>query len=142
MKSAGSGNTVKVHYTGTLEDENVFDSSRERDPLEFIIGDGQMIPGFENAVTGMSVGDTKTVKIPANEAYGVHREELVVKIDRAQFPDNIVPIAGLQLSLKSPDGKIVNAVITSVEGDSVSLDANHPLAGKDLTFDIELMEIL
>jgi peptidylprolyl isomerase len=142
MKSAGSGNTVKVHYTGTLDDGNVFDSSRERDPLEFIMGEGQMIPGFENAVAGMNVGDTKTVKIPAIEAYGVHRDELVVKINRVQFPDNIVPVPGLQLSLKSPDGKIVNAVITSVEADSVSLDANHPLAGKDLTFDIELMEIL
>jgi peptidylprolyl isomerase len=142
MKSAGCGNTVKVHYTGILDDGNVFDSSRERDPLEFIIGDGQMIPGFEKAVTGMNIGDIKTVKITANEAYGAHRDELVMKISRSQFPDNIVPIAGLQLSLKSPEGRIVNAAITSVEGDSVLLDANHPLAGKDLTFDIELIEIL
>jgi peptidylprolyl isomerase len=141
MSSAGSGSTVKVHYTGTLEDGNVFDSSRDRDPIEFIIGDGQMIPGFEKAVTGMKVGDAKTVKISASEAYGAHRDELVIKIDRSQFPDNIVPIAGLQLSLKSPEGQIVNAVITSVEADTVMLDANHPLAGKDLTFDIELMEI-
>lgn len=142
MKSAGSGDTVRVHYTGTLDDGSVFDSSKDRDPLEFIIGDGQMIPGFEKAVTGMNVGDTKTVKIAANEAYGAHREELVIKLSRAQFPDNIVPVAGLQLSLKSPEGQIVNAVITSVDGDSVLLDANHPLAGKDLTFDIELMEIV
>jgi peptidylprolyl isomerase len=141
MKSAGSGDTVRVHYTGTLDDGSVFDSSKDRDPLEFIIGDGQMIPGFEKAVTGMNVGDTKTVKIAANEAYGAHREELVIKLSRAQFPDNIVPVAGLQLSLKSPEGQIVNAVITSVDGDYVLLDANHPLAGKDLTFDIELMEI-
>lgn len=142
MKSAGSGDTVRVHYTGTLDDGSVFDSSKDRDPLEFIIGDGQMIQGFEKAVTGMNVGDTKTVKIAANEAYGAHREELVIKLSRAQFPDNIVPVAGLQLSLKSPEGQIVNAVITSVDGDSVLLDANHPLAGKDLTFDIEIMEIL
>ncbi|MBI5663907.1 MAG: peptidylprolyl isomerase [Nitrospirae bacterium] len=141
MKPAESGNTVKVHYTGTLDDGNEFDSSRERDPLEFTIGDGQMIPGFEKAVTGMNVGDTKTVKITANEAYGAHREELVIKISKSQFPGNIVPVAGLQLSLKSPEGQIVTAVITSIEGDSVLLDANHPLAGKDLTFDIELVEI-
>jgi len=141
MTSAGSGNTVRVHYTGTLDDGSVFDSSRERDPLEFRIGDGQMILGFEKAVTGMNVGDTKTVKIAANEAYGAHRDELVIKIGRSQFPDNIVPVAGLQLSLKSPEGQIVNAVITSVEADTVLLDANHPLAGKDLTFDIELVEI-
>lgn len=142
MKSAGSGNTVRVHYTGTLDDGNVFDSSREHDALEFIIGDGRMIPGFEKAVTGMNAGDTKRVKIPANEAYGVHRDELIVKIVRSHFPDNIVPIAGLQLSLRSPEGQIINAVITSVEEENVLLDANHPLAGKDLTFDIELMEIL
>ncbi len=142
MKSAKSGNSVRVHYTGTLDDGNVFDSSRDRDPLEFVIGDGQMIPGFEKAVTGMNVGDTKTVKITSSEAYGGRREELVIKISKSQFPDNIVPVAGLQLSLKSPEGRIVNAVIASVEGDSALLDANHPLAGKELTFDIELMEIL
>jgi len=142
MKSAASGNTVRVHYTGTLDDGSVFDSSWEHDPIEFIIGDGRMIPGFEKAVTGMNVGDTKMVKIPAHEAYGGHRDELVVKFNRSHFPDNIVPIAGLQLSLKSPEGQILNAVITSVEEDNVFLDANHPLAGKDLIFDIELMEIL
>lgn len=141
MKSAESGNTVRVHYTGTLNDGDVFDSSVDRDPLEFRIGDGQMIPGFEKAVTGMNVGDTKTVKIPANEAYGARREDLVVKLTRSHFPDNIVPVTGLQLSLKSPEGQIINAIITSVEEENVFLDANHPLAGKDLTFEIELMEI-
>jgi peptidylprolyl isomerase len=141
MTSAGSGNTVRVHYTGTLDDGSVFDSSRDHDPLEFKIGDGRMIPGFEKAVTGMNVGDTKTVKIPANEAYGTHRDELVVKVNRSHFPDNVVPVAGLQLSLKSPEGQIVNAIITSVEDEAVLLDANHPLAGKDLNFEIELMEV-
>ncbi|RJR15884.1 MAG: peptidylprolyl isomerase [Nitrospiraceae bacterium] len=141
MKSAESGNTVRVHYTGTLNDGDVFDSSVDRDPLEFRIGDGQMIPGFEKAVTGMNVGDTKTVKIPASEAYGARREDLVVKLTRSHFPDNIVPVTGLQLSLKSPEGQIINAIITSVEEENVFLDANHPLAGKDLTFEIELMEI-
>ena len=142
MKSAASGNTVRVHYTGTLDDGSVFDSSTERDPIEFIIGDGRMIPGFEKAVTGMNVGDRRTVKIPAEEAYGGHRDELIVKINRSHFPDNIVPVSGLQLSLKSPEGQIVNAVITAVEDETVLLDANHPLAGKDLIFDIELMEVL
>lgn len=142
MKSAGNGNTVRVHYTGTLDDGSVFDSSRERDPLEFTLGDGQLIRGFENTVIGMQVGDTKTVKIPADEAYGAHKEELIINIDKRHFPDNISPAEGLQLSLKSPEGKILNAIITSVKEDSVSLDANHPLAGKDLTFEIELVEIL
>lgn len=142
MKSAETGSTVKVHYTGTLDDGNVFDSSKERGPLEFTIGNGQLINGFEEAVIGMEEGEKKKVKIPSDEAYGSRRDELVISVDKSQFPDNIEPSEGLPLSLKSPDGKIVNATITSVEDNSVTLDANHPLAGKDLTFDIELVEIV
>lgn len=142
MKSAESGSTVKVHYTGTLDDGNVFDSSREREPLEFTIGNGQLIRGFEDAVTGMTVGDVKTVKISASEAYGERRNELVITISKQQFPEHISPAEGLQLSLKSPDGSILNAIITMVAEDSVTLDANHPLAGQDLNFNIELMEIV
>ena len=97
MKTAEVGNRVKVHYTGKRDDGTVFDSSRGRDPLEFIIGENQLIKGFESTLTGMTPGDKKTVKIPAEEAYGSHRSELVVKIDRAQFPDNIDPQEGLQL---------------------------------------------
>ena len=142
MKSAKVGNTVKVNYTGKLDNGMVFDSSRERDSLEFTIGNGQLIRGFEEAVVGMTVGDMKTIKILAAEAYGVHRSELVFNIDKSQFPNHIDPKEGLQLNLNNPDDKESIAMITSVGEDSVTLDANHPLAGKDLTFDIELIEII
>lgn len=142
MKSANVGNTVKVHYTGKLDDGMVFDSSKERDPLEFTIGSGQLISGFEQAILGMFEGDKKSVKIPANEAYGDHKSELIINVDKSMFPENIDPQEGLQISLKSPNGALVNATITSVEDESVTLDANHPLAGKDLNFDIELVEIV
>lgn len=141
MKSAETGNSIKVHYEGKLEDGTVFDSSKERNPLEFTIGSGQIIKGFDNAVIGMEVGEAKTVNIPAEEAYGEHRADLVVNIKADQFPENITPQVGLPLQLKNPDGGDLNATITSVEGDDVTLDANHPLAGKDLTFEIELVEI-
>ena len=142
MKSAKVGNTVKVHYTGKLDNGMVFDSSGERESLEFTIGNGQLIKDFEEAVVGMTVGDMKTIKIATAEAYGVHRSELVINIDKSQFPDNIDPKEGLQLDLSNPDGNDLKAIITSVGEDSVTLDANHPLAGEDLTFDIELMEII
>ena len=142
MKSAESGSAVRVHYTGTLDDGNVFDSSRERDPLEFTIGSGQLIKCFEDTVLGMTAGDVRTVKIQAAEAYGDRRDELVITINKQQFPENISPAEGLQLDLKSPDGSVLNAIITTVEEESVILDANHPLAGKDLNFDIELIEIV
>jgi peptidylprolyl isomerase len=142
MKLAETGNRVKVHYTGKLDNGTVFDSSKEREPLEFTIGNGQLIPAFETAVSGMSVGDSKTIKIAAADAYGEHRDELVVKIENERVPEEIEPVEGLALQLKTPDGGIVNAVVTAVESDHIVLDANHPLAGQDLTFDIELMEIL
>ena len=141
MKSAGPGMTVKVHYTGKLNDGTVFDSSKSRDPLEVTLGNGHLIQGFENALAGMKAGDAKTVTIAADDAYGAHRHELVVQFDRAQFPENIDPGVGVQLNLKSPDGNVLNAVITAVEGDRVTLDANHPLAGKELTFEIEMVEV-
>ena len=142
MKSAEPGNTVKVHYTGKLDDETVFDTSKERDPIEFTVGKGDLIRGFEDAIVGMAEGDSKTVKIPFTDAYGDHRNELIITVDKNQFPENIDPIEGLQLHLKSPDGRVVNAVVTTVEESTVTLDANHPLAGKDLVFEIELVEIL
>ncbi len=142
MKSAEAGNAVKVHYTGKLDDGNVFDSSREREPLEFTIGSGQLIKGFEDTVLGMTAGDVRTVKIPADEAYGESRDELIITINKQQFPEHISPAEGLQLDLKSPDGAVLNAIITAVEKEAVILDANHPLAGKDLNFDIELIEVV
>jgi peptidylprolyl isomerase len=142
LKPAESGSAVRVHYTGKLNDGIVFDSSRERDPLEFTIGSGQLIKGFEDAVLGMAAGDVKTVKISAAEAYGDRRDELIITINKEQFPEHISPAEGLQLDLKGPDGSVLNAIITMVEEESVTLDANHPLAGKDLNFDIELLEII
>lgn len=141
MSMAKDGDTVKVHYTGTLEDGTVFDSSRDREPLQFTLGKGQLIKGFENAVLGMSIGETKTVTIPSNEAYGPHRDELVLKFNKSDFPPNIEPKEGLVLNLRSPDGRSMIAEITEVSGDSLTLDANHPLAEKDLTFKIDLVEV-
>jgi peptidylprolyl isomerase len=141
MKKAEQGNTIKIHYTGRLDDGTVFDSSREREPLEFTLGEGSLIKGFEDAVSGMAVGDTKTIHIPANEAYGERRDDLVLTVNKKQFPPDIDPKQGLMLSLRNPSGGMVEAMISEVTEDSVTLDANHPLAGKDLTFDLELVEI-
>lgn len=132
--------TLKVHYTGRLDDGTVFDSSRGREPLEFTPGKGRLIKGFEEAVAGMSVGETNTVKIPLDKAYGPRRDELVLKVERAKFPQKIKPEKGLALSIRQPDGGILEVTVTEVTENSVTLDGNHPLAGKDLTFEIELLE--
>lgn len=141
MKRAENGDTVKVHYTGRLDDGTVFDSSKDREPLVFTLGEGRLIKGFEDAVVGMSVGETKTVRVPSEEAYGPYRNELVLRVDRTQFPPSIEPREGLILSLRQPDGGIIEVAITEISEDSVTLDANHPLAGKDLTFEIEMVEL-
>jgi peptidylprolyl isomerase len=141
MSQAKNGDNVKVHYTGTLEDGTVFDSSVDREPIQFTLGNGQLIKGFEDAVTGMSVGETKTVRISSNEAYGPHRDELILKFNKSDFPPSIEPKEGLVLNLRSQDGKSLMAEIKGISGDTVTLDGNHPLAGKDLTFKIELVEI-
>ncbi len=141
MANAKSGDTVQVHYTGKLEDGSVFDSSREKDPLEFQLGAGNMIPGFEKAVQGMEVGDSKTVDIPSNEAYGDHNAEMMLEVPRQDVPEDINPEEGQQLAVKRQDGSSMPVVVAQVTEEKVVLDANHPLAGKDLTFDIELMSI-
>ncbi len=138
---AKKGDTVKVHYTGTLEDGTVFDSSREREPLQFTIGGGQLIPGFEETVIGMIPGESRNTKILAAEAYGSYREDLVLEVDRDRFPPEMRPEVGLQLEVRRPDGLTQMFMITDTSESSVTLDANHPLAGRDLFFDIELMEI-
>lgn len=142
MAQVEDGNTVKVHYTGKFEDGTVFDTSADRDPLEFTIGRGQLIPGFEQAVIGMSPGESKTVNIPADEAYGQHNAEMLTEVDRSQFPADLNPEVGQQLQLNRPDGQTVVVTVASVSESTVTLDANHPLAGKDLIFDIQLVEIL
>ena len=142
MSQVASGNTVRVHYTGTLGDGTQFDSSAGRDPLEFALGGGQVIPGFDAAVTGMSVGDEKTVTIEPDDAYGERHEQLVQQVPRNTLPDSIDPAIGMQLQSQSPDGQVMNLVIVEVEEESITLDANHPLSGHALTFDIELVEIV
>jgi FKBP-type peptidyl-prolyl cis-trans isomerase 2 len=142
MAQAKPGDTVKVHYTGKLEDGTVFDTSANRDPLQFTIGEGQIIPGFEQAVVGMNPGESKTIKILTDDAYGPHREEMVLVIDRNQLPVDLIPEVGQQLQSRQPDGQIIVVTVIAVSESSVTVDANHPLAGKDLTFDIQLVEIV
>ncbi|HRV91467.1 MAG TPA: peptidylprolyl isomerase [Anaerolineae bacterium] len=142
MTQAQHGDTVKVHYTGKLEDGTQFDSSTSGDPLEFTLGGGQIIPGFEKAILGMTPGDAKTVTIPSQEAYGDHREDMVVVVNKTQFPDHITPQVGQQLEMRQANNQPLNVVITDISGEEVTLDANHPLAGKDLVFDLELVEIV
>nr|HID13942.1 peptidylprolyl isomerase [Anaerolineae bacterium] len=142
MAQAKYGDTVRVHYTGKLEDGTVFDTSIDRDPLQFTIGEGQIIPGFEQAVVGMDPGESKTAKVPADEAYGPHLEEMVQVVDRNQFPVDLEPKVGDYLQIRLADGRTIVVMVTDVSESSVTLDANHPLAGKDLTFDIRLVEIV
>lgn len=141
MAEAKKGDKVKIHYTGTLPDGMVFDSSADRDPLEFTLGNQDVIPGFESAVMGMNEGESKTVTIVAKEAYGPRQEELITEVDRGQFPPHIAPEVGQQLEVKSDEGFQALVTVTDVAEDKVTLDANHPLAGRDLTFEIELVSI-
>lgn len=141
MGQAKPGDIVKIHYTGRLNDGTVFDSSINRDPLEFTLNGGQVIPGFDQAVVGMSPGETKTEKIPMDQAYGPYRTEMVVEVTKQQMPAGLEPEVGQQLQVQQPNGQVLPVFVTDVTDSKVTLDANHPLAGEDLTFDIELVEI-
>lgn len=141
MSEAKKGDKVKVHYTGKLNDGSVFDSSVDREPLEFEVGAGMMIAGFDNAVVGMKVGDKKTANITADEAYGQKNDEMIVEIPKTQLPEDLTPEVGQQLGMQQPNGQSIPVVVTKVEESTIEIDANHPLAGKDLVFDIELVEI-
>jgi FKBP-type peptidyl-prolyl cis-trans isomerase 2 len=132
---------VEVHYTGKLENGDVFDSSREREPFQFTVGNKDVIPGFENGVVGMDVGDTKTIEIPPEEAYGAKRDELVVVVKKSEFPQDITPSIGQRLQIKQPDGNPVVVTVTHLTEESITLDANHPLAGYTLFFDVEIVDI-
>jgi peptidylprolyl isomerase len=136
---AKDGDTVKVHYTGTLDDGTQFDSSIGKDPLQFTLGQHQMIAGFESAVLGMKVGETKKVKIPADQAYGQRRDDFVFDVDKSKLPTE--PEIGMQFNMKLQDGSSVIVKVTAVNDNTVTLDANPELAGKDLTFEIKLVEI-
>jgi FKBP-type peptidyl-prolyl cis-trans isomerase 2 len=137
---ARNGDTVKVHYTGKLADSTVFDTSVGSEPLEFTLGQGKVIAGFEQAVIGMRVGESKTVTIPADQAYGQYRDDLIIEIGRDQLSPNINPEVGMQLQ-SSQGGSVSIVTIVEVTETTVKIDTNHPLAGQDLTFDIELVEI-
>lgn len=139
---AKNSNTVQVNYTGKLADGTVFDSSVGGKPLEFTLGAGQLIPGFEKAVLGMKIGEKKTITIPVNEAYGPHRDDLIFEVPREKLPSSMTPQVGQQLQSTQNNGSIIKATITKVTDTTVTVDANHPLAGKDLTFEIELVKIL
>lgn len=141
MTAAKNGDTVKIHYTGTLTDGSVFDSSTGHDPLEFTIGSGQVIVGFEEAVIGMQVGDAKDVTIPAEKAYGSHLDDLVIKAPREHIPPDLDPQVGQRLQVGGTNGELIHVRVTEVTTTHVTLDANPPLAGKNLKFHIELMEI-
>ena len=141
MATAKQGDTVQIHYTGRLEDGTVFDSSQDREPLSFTLGEGKVIPGFENAVEGMETGEKKTTTIPSEEAYGPRREELLMNVPREQVPDGIDPEPGQRLRMQSGDGRTFDVTVAEATGEQLVLDANHPLAGEDLTFDIELVEV-
>jgi FKBP-type peptidyl-prolyl cis-trans isomerase 2 len=142
MTQAKQGDTVKVHYTGTLEDGTQFDSSQGRDPLEFTLGGGNLIPGFENAVIGMCAGDSKSVTIPADQAYGPHREHLTQNVPRSAMPEDIELSEGMVLHAEGPEGQSLSFTVLSFDQESVKVDGNHPLAGKDLTFALSLVEIV
>ncbi len=142
MAQAKQGDIVKVHYTGKLEDGTVFDTSRERHPLRFTIGKGQVIAGFEQAVAGMNVGESKTTVIPVEAAYGARRDDLVVTFDRKQFAPDLDPKVGQRLEVTQENDQTMLVTITALTDTTITVDANHPLAGKALTFDLELMGIV
>lgn len=133
---------IKVHYVGTLNNGIVFDSSKDRDPLSFVVGEGKLIPGFENAVVGMGIDEVKNIQIPAEEAYGKVYQELIQKVSKDLLPENLNPEVGQALSSKLPDGNTLDVIVTEVGDDSITIDGNHPLAGQDLNFEITLVEIL
>ncbi len=142
MSSAKTGDTVKVHYTGTLDDGTVFDTSKDGSPLEFTIGKGQLLQGFEQGVIGLSEGESKNIKIPADEGYGTHRQELVAQVPKEQLPDDLTPEVGMKLQAQTADGHPMIITVTDIGDNEITIDGNHELADNDLNFDIELVEIV
>lgn len=142
MPQAKTGDKVRVHYTGKLTDGTQFDSSTGRDPLEFILGSGMVIAGFDDAITGMDLGAKTTVTIPAEKAYGPRHDEMVVKVSRAQLPPDLKFSVGQRFALPQPDGRQAMLKVADITDAEVTFDGNHELAGKDLVFEIELVEIV
>ena len=142
MAKAKANDKVKVHYKGTLKNGEVFDSSEGRDPLEFTLGQGQVIPGFENGIQGMEINEVKTIDIPAAQAYGEIKQELIQIVPKANVPEEIKPEVGMRLVSKTPNGQEIPIIVTEVAEETITIDANHPLAGKDLVFEVTLVEII
>jgi len=142
MAQAKADDLVKVHYTGSLKDGSVFDSSLEREPLQFKLGYGVVIPGFENGIIGMDEGETKVISIPPEDAYGPYRDDLVGVIERVRIPANIKPEIGMVLKIRSPEGEKIKVKVLDVNETCVTLDMNHPLAGKELIFELKLIEVI
>jgi len=142
MQQVKQGDTVKVHYHGRLADGTTFDSSEGREPLEFKVGSGMVIKGFDDGVMGMSIGDKRTVNIQAEDAYGDKNPEMLVEFPKEQFPDDMMPEIGMRLNMTNGNGQVIPVTIVEVKENSVILDANHPLAGEALIFDIELVSIV
>ena len=141
MARAKEGDTVKVHFTGTLEDGTVFSTTRNGEPFEFTIGDGQVISAFEKGVKGMEIGETKDITATPEEGFGPRREELVTDVDKQALPDDVQPEVGQFWQVHQENGALVNVVVTEVKEDTVTIDANHPLAGKTLNFQVELLSL-
>jgi FKBP-type peptidyl-prolyl cis-trans isomerase 2 len=135
------GDTVRVHYTGTLEDGTEFDSTEDRGPLEFVVGEGQVIPGFESMVRGLEEGDTETRKLEPEQAYGERDERRTIEVDRSEIPGDVELEVGLQLEVEQPDGGRARVSVSEIGEDTVTLDGNHPLAGRELTFEIEVVDV-
>ena len=141
MTQAKAGDTVQMHYVGTLNDGTQFDSSEGRDPLQFVVGSGQIIPGLDAAIPGMAVGDKKDVNVPCTEAYGEHNPANQQAVPRAQIPAEIPLEVGTQLQMQTPQGQVIPVTVAELSDEEVTLDANHPLAGQDLNFAIEVVAI-
>jgi FKBP-type peptidyl-prolyl cis-trans isomerase 2 len=142
MRKVQLDDVIRVHYTGKLEDGSEFDSSKDQEPLEFKVGEGKLIPGFEKGVVGMKQGESKTISLPPEEAYGERREELITRMDKTELPSNISPDVGMWLQMKRNDGQAIPVVVAEVTEDAITLDANPPLAGKTLIFELELVEFV
>lgn len=141
MSKTKAGDTVKVHYEGTLEDGTVFDTTAGKEPFEFTLGSGEVIPGFDQAVEGMSVGEKQSVSLEPAEAFGEYHSELILEVPRSQLPKDIDPHVGMALQAKDPEGNVTRMNVTKVSDESITLDSNHPIAGKNVSFAIELVSI-
>ncbi|WP_366187323.1 peptidylprolyl isomerase [Flavobacterium ovatum] len=141
MTQVKENNTVKVHYTGKLADGQVFDTSEGKDPIAFTLGQGSLIPGFEKGLIDMKVNEKKTINIAKEDAYGVPREDLIIEVPKSELPPDMTPEVGMGLVSRTPEGQEMNLLVIDVKPESVVLDGNHPLAGKDLIFDLEVVEI-